>query len=130
MKHCARCGAENADTVSFCGRCSTVFEASNARATDAPRASDPLGGLIPRNNAALLSYYLGLFSIFPLLGLPMAIIALVQGPKGLKAARDQPTSGGRTHAAVGIGCGAVGLLLNLFLIGLFVIGLAASARRN
>jgi len=77
-----------------------------------------MGGMIPtQNQPALWSYYLGLFSIFPVLGLPMAVVALVQGRKGLKLFRAQPQAKGRTHAMVGLGCGTVGLLLNLFIVG-------------
>jgi hypothetical protein len=118
MPKCIACGAENPENVAFCGRCSTVIRPPSA---DTPYAPPPqtayAGGLIPRNSPALLSYYLGLFSIFPFLGLPMAIVALVQGPKGLRLAKEQPATGGKMHAGIGIGCGVIGLLFNLFIVG-------------
>jgi hypothetical protein len=65
-----------------------------------------LGGLIPvRNTAALVAYYLGIFSIIPCLGIPMGVAALVFGIKGLKLARLHPEVKGKAHAWVGIICG-------------------------
>ena len=62
-------------------------------------SSDPFSALIPYKNAnALASYYLGLFSILPLVGLALAVVALVLGVKGLKFAKDNPTAKGKGHA--------------------------------
>ena len=78
--------------------------------------------IIPYKNAsALLAYYLGLFSCIPYLGLPMAVVALVLGVKGLKAVRRDPKAHGTAHAWVGLVCGTIGLLFNLLMtIGLVV----------
>ena len=92
-----------------------------------PYAGDSTGVFIPyRNPKALMSYYLGLFSIFPIFGLVLAIMAFVTGRQGLALAREHPEARGKTHAYVGIGCGAFGLILNVFLVILFA-GAAISA---
>ena len=54
-----------------------------------PRPEAPVAGsldnLIPaKNPPALIGYYLGLFSILPLLGLPMAVAGIWLGAKGFK----------------------------------------------
>lgn len=62
--------------------------------------------MIPlKNPMALSSYYIGLFSLLPFIGLLMGISAVVLGILGLKAARANPAIKGVTHAWVGIICG-------------------------
>jgi len=89
-----------------------------------PQQTSFVDVLIPaKNSNALLSYYLGLFSIFPLFGLVMGIVAIWSGRKGLAAIKETPGLAGGTHAKVGIGCGAIGFLFNLGLILLFLAAL-------
>jgi len=86
-----------------------------------PDPVDPTGGLIPlKNPKALTSYYLGLFSIFPLFGIVLGRIAMSMGLQGLKLEKAQPQVKGGTHARIGIGCGALGFLMNLAFIILFI----------
>lgn len=78
---------------------------------------DPVSTIIPyKNSKALLSYYLGLFSIFPVVGLILGIVAIVFGGQGMKFARENPDAKGKAHAGIGIGCGLVGTLMNLFIV--------------
>ncbi len=79
-----------------------------------------------KNPQALISYYLGLFSIFPVLGLFLGVAALVLGTRGLSFHKEFPESKGKAHAGIGIGCGTVGLLLNLLIIGGIVAALLSS----
>ena len=82
-----------------------------------PTSSDPIASVVPyKNPPALISYYLGLFSIFPVLGLFLGLAALVLGTKGAKMAREHPESKGKVHAGIGIGCGLFGLLLNAVIV--------------
>ncbi|MDR3691476.1 MAG: hypothetical protein P4L46_19000 [Fimbriimonas sp.] len=98
------------------------------------RQPDPPGPtvidtLIPaRNGNALISYYLGLFSIFPVLGLIMGAVAVRLGMKGLAAAKENPSVAGGTHAKVGIGCGAIGFLFNLAFVALIVAAIIGSQK--
>lgn len=65
-------------------------------------------GVIPyKNPQALLSYYLGLFSLIPCLGLLLSIPALILGIRGLRAARQMPEIKGAVHARVGVILGAL-----------------------
>ena len=85
--------------------------------------------IIPYKNApALIAYYLGLFSIAPLIGFPMAIAALVLGVLGLKAVRRNPQAHGTAHAWVGLGCGTIGLLLNGLIIAGIILSLLWTSR--
>ena len=80
--------------------------------------------LIPSNNGnALLSYYLGLFSIIPCFGLVMGGIAFVTGRRALAAIKETPDLKGGTHAKIGIGCGSLGFLFNAILILIFAVAL-------
>lgn len=92
--------------------------------------ADPISTLVPTGNpAALWSYYLGLFSLFPLCGSPMGIVALVMGIKGLRAANRKPEIRGKAHAWVGIICGSLfGLFNTLLLVGV-IVGLVTAAMK-
>lgn len=74
----------------------------------APSESDSTGGLIPyKNPHALIAYYLGLFSLFPCLGLLLAIPAFILGIMGLKRYKANPAIRGSVHAWIGIVMGGI-----------------------
>lgn len=80
-------------------------------------SDDTVATIIPyKNAAALIAYYLGLFSCFPVLGFFMAVASLVLGVMGLKAVRRNPKAHGTVHAWVGLICGTIGLLINSLII--------------
>ncbi|MEM7166261.1 MAG: hypothetical protein AAF581_12395 [Planctomycetota bacterium] len=117
---CPACSYDNDAHEDYCAECGHDLEAK------AVAEGDNTGGVIPyKNPRALGAYYLGLFSIFPLLGLFMGIAALVLGRGGLKAAKEEPVIKGTVHAYIGIGCGSVGVLLNAALIAIVIMGLVA-----
>ena len=94
-----------------------------------PTSSGAFGSLIPTSNPkALTSYYLGLFSIFPLIGLALGAAAIYLGSNGLRAVKEDPRLPGKTHAGVGIGCGIVGLLVNLLIVGLILAAVFSSSQ--
>jgi Domain of unknown function (DUF4190) len=105
------------------------YQASNAPTTEFPpvmassaRPPEAIESLIPyRNSPALISYYTGLFSICPIIGLPLAIAALVLGVVGLRKRRRQSEVKGAAHAWIGIIVGTLGLLINVVIfMGIFV----------
>jgi hypothetical protein len=103
-----------------------VHDAQLVQATDA--AGDGTGGLIPyKNPAALAAYYLGLFSLFPLLGLFLAIPALVLGVAGLRARKRDPSIKGSVHAWIGIVMGGIFTLVWGALAVLIVVALLSQA---
>ena len=64
---------------------------------------DATGGVIPyKNPAALTAYYLGLFSLFPVLGLFLAVPAFIFGIIGLNKRKENPAVKGSVHAWIGI----------------------------
>lgn len=94
-----------------------------------PPSSDPVAALIPYKNApALSSYYMGLFSGIPLIGLFLAGAAIVMGIRGLDQAKANPAVRGKTHAIVGIITGTIGGLFNLLIIGLILMALLSHPR--
>ena len=131
--YCARCGAPNEAGLGQCPHCGQNLLASawppppnNAYpAYPPPPTGGAFGGLIPdKNPSALTSYYLGIFSIIPCLGLPMGIAAVVLGVKGLRLVKQRPEVRGRTHAWVGLVAGGLFALINLVGVVLVVAGLA------
>ena len=80
---------------------------------------DATGGVIPYKNVpALISYYLGIFSIIPIIGILMGIAAVILGVIGLSKYKENPVIKGVVHAWVGIVCGAIfgGLWVVLFVV--------------
>ena len=109
--HCPRCRIQYRPEARFCYRCGGPLDAGGP-AGPGEVEGDATGGVIPyRNPPALLAYYLGLFSAFPCLGLPLGIAAVVLGIQGLKRRRLHPVVKGTVHAWIGIGCGGLAILV-------------------
>ncbi|MEL6739065.1 MAG: hypothetical protein AAFP26_00240 [Planctomycetota bacterium] len=85
-------------------------------------SADATGGLIPyKNGPALAAYYCGIFLfIFGCVGLPVGIVAIVLGVKGLKKRKAHPAIAGSVHAWIGIVLGSLSTLLSLGAIGLWL----------
>jgi hypothetical protein len=82
---------------------------------------DATGGLIPyKNPHALIAYYLGIFGMFPGIGLLLAVPALILGIIGLKRRNRNPIIRGSVHAWIGIVLGIVSIVYNLILIAFIV----------
>ncbi|MFN3190553.1 MAG: DUF4190 domain-containing protein [Aureliella sp.] len=85
---------------------------------------DGTGGVIPyKNPHALIAYYLGIFSLFPILGIFLSIPALVLGIIGLKKKKANPIIKGSVHAWIGIVCGTFFTLIWGAVITLMIVGL-------
>lgn len=135
---CFACRAENQDYSAVCSQCgadlrSNPYEApvtSRTRLANDPNEGDATGGIIPyKNPKALIAYYLGIFSGFPVIGFFFAVPALVLGIMGLRDRNRNPVIKGSVHAGIGIGCGAVFTLLWGGVIIAIIIGLATRGLR-
>ncbi len=93
-----------------------------------PPPDNTLGGLIPNNTFALISYYVGLFSLLPCFGAIPGIVAIVLGVKGLKFATEHPDAKGKTHAWVGIICGGFWALVYGVATVAVIVGIITSGR--
>ena len=119
MKICAKCGMQNPDHAFQCGACGGEL-AANPYVI--PQEGDATGGIIPyKNPQALIAYYLGIASGFPLIGLPLGIAAFILGILGLRARQQNPVIKGSVHAGIGIGCGCFFSLLWTTLIAILVL---------
>ncbi|HHK40895.1 MAG TPA: hypothetical protein ENJ50_00630 [Planctomycetaceae bacterium] len=97
-------------------------------ATGSPFAAegDATGGLIPyKNPQALIAYYLGLFSLFPILGFFLAVPAVILGIRGLAARQRNPVIKGSVHAWIGIIMGGMFTFLWGLAIFFLVLGIVA-----
>ncbi len=106
--------------------------ASPSPASPFAAEGDATGGLIPyKNSQALIAYYLGLFSLFPILGFFLAVPAVILGIRGLAARRRNPVIKGSVHAWIGIIMGGMfaflwGVIIIFFLF-FFLLGIFAAA---
>jgi hypothetical protein len=83
---------------------------------------DVTEGVIPyKNPAALASYYIGLASVIPVLGIFTGIAAVILGLKGLSRYHAEPWRRGRLHAYAGIGVGAVTSLTWCVMLVFFIL---------
>jgi hypothetical protein len=83
------------------------------RQDDDDVTEDATGGLIPyKNPTALVSYYVGILSLIPVLGLVLGPTALILGVMGLRYAKAHPRARGTVHAIIGIVLGTLATLGN------------------
>ena len=65
--------------------------------------------LIPGENPfALIGYYLGIFSLIPLVGFVLCVPAIICGVFGIVKARANPAIGGMGHAITAVVLGLIG----------------------
>lgn len=96
----------------------------------APEQGDSTGGIIPyKNPHALTAYYLGLFSLIPVLGLILGCVSVPLGISGLRQRKKRPIIRGAVHAWIGIIFGGVSVLIHLLIIGSIIVAAVAEHRR-
>jgi hypothetical protein len=94
-----------------------------------PQTGDATGGVIPyKNPHALTSYYLGVFSIIPLIGLVLGCIAVPLGISGLRKRKQNPLIRGTAHAWIGISLGSLSVAAHLIIVALMYVGTGRSVR--
>lgn len=90
---------------------------------------DGTGGLIPyKNPKALLAYYLGIFALFPIIGIPLGIASITLGIMGLKERKRRPIIKGSVHAWIGIVLGTFSVVLYGLMVVAMVAALVAGKR--
>lgn len=120
---CTKCGANNSEKSFMCSRCGVSLQSSTKPHYVVVGGS--IGGLIPyRNSAALIGYYLGVFSLIPVLGIPLGIVAVILGSKGLKFAKLNPDAKGVGHAWTAIILGGLSAVGYTLLIAALISGVA------
>ncbi len=125
--YCQNCGSPSAEGATQCAICGGALASQPLVEASLVREPDATGGLIPyKNPKALLAYYLGIFSLLPLVGLVLGIAAIVLGIQGLKEAKRHPEVRGQVHACIGIVMGSVCTLLWALVLGMGVIGIVFS----
>ncbi len=91
---------------------------------------DATGGVIPyKNPHALTAYYLGIFSIIPVLGFVLGCIALPLGISGLKARKKNPAIRGSVHAWIGILGGGLSIIAHLLIVASIIFAINADKHR-
>ncbi len=98
------------------------------RPPPAGTGGETIATIIPyRNPRALLAYYLGIFSLFPVLGMFLGIAAFILALQGLRLASRHPAAKGKVHAWIGIVCGGIFGLVYLIVNILIVVAIIKSA---
>ena len=117
---CGACGAERSPDQNYCMSCGASFSPDGVGAMQ----GDSTGGIIPyKNPHALTAYYLGCFSIIPVVGFFLGLGAVALGIMGLKKRRGNPVTKGSLHACVGILFGGLMMLAWAVAIVLAIISL-------
>jgi hypothetical protein len=81
--------------------------------------------MIPaKNGPALIGYYLGVFSLIPVIGFALGLAAVPLGVAGLRRIAREPGLPGRVHAWVAIVLGAVSIVGH----GVVIVFIAAASR--
>ena len=79
--------------------------------------NEAMSTIIPwRNKYAIIGYYIGIFGLIPLLGIPLALCAIVLGILGIGQWKKNHRAHGLAHSIIAIGCGLLGTLITLGLI--------------
>jgi len=90
---------------------------STSALTSNSQQGDATGGLIPyKNPMALTGYYLSIFGLIPVLGIPLAPAAIVLGIIGLARKKANPVIRGTVHAWVAIVLGALAVVAQIAVI--------------
>ncbi len=120
---CRACGAANDERSARCAACGAPLYAVAAPGED-PNAL--FNTLIPyKNVAALVGYYLAVFSLIPFLGIALGLAGFVLGIIGLRHAQAHPEARGKAHALVGI---ILGGLCGFGYLALLILAVAAARR--
>lgn len=85
--------------------------------------SDTLSQVImpTKNPASIVAYYCGIFGLIPIVGIPLAIIAIIFGHKAMALWRVQPSPGAKAHAMTGLILGYFELVVLLAFVILMAI---------
>ena len=87
-----------------------------------PPQGDATGGLIPyKNPPALTAYYLGVFSLIPVIGFLLGLAAVIMGVLGLRKRKTVPQCRGGGHAWAGIILGSLSCLGHIAVIALIAL---------
>ena len=105
----------------------TIFNAPPLIPGQTPDDDAPLSGLIPyKNPPALIGYYLGIFSCFPVIGIILGPAAIILGIKGLRQRKRDPKKKGSAHAWIAIITGIIGTLIGLFFLIVILLSIFAN----
>jgi hypothetical protein len=81
-----------------------------------------VSSIIPyKNPKALASYYLGIFSLIPVIGLLLAIVAIALGVLGFRDRNRNPRIKGTAHAIVGVSVGVFSLIAHLAVLIVLIV---------
>ena len=109
-KYCQHCGSEIDSRAEVCPKCGVRLIAQSS--------SSWVEVIIPyKNGMALISYYLGVFSLA--FGFVLGIPAVICGIIGLRNASRHPETKGKVHAWVGIILGFLGCVICSVVLGVF-----------
>jgi hypothetical protein len=129
--YCPKCGTLNDEGNVQCVSCDATLPRRDSTGPPVASGSGAFGGLIPyRNTAALVGYYLAVFSIIPCFFF-LGIAGFILGIIGLNNAKNRPELGGVAHSWVGIIAGGLfgfGWLLLFLLTAVFEAAIFSHTR--
>lgn len=130
MKECPFCAEEILAVAVKCKHCGEYFDDELHRRRQAPSSAGTLERMLAPvevSGMSLLSGYMGLFAMFPVIGIIPAIIGIFAGRSGLKEIEKRPNLSGKGRAWFGIISGA--LFTVIWVIMLISSTLASMSKR-
>jgi hypothetical protein len=122
-KNCPYCGEVIMAVAKKCRHCKEYLDPS-ARPREEFGAVDRMILPVGRPASAIASGYLALFSIIPVFGLPMAIMAVVFGWMALSKIKKDPALHGKGRAWFGIIVGSIMTVLSVIGVIAIIIDLS------
>lgn len=109
--YCKNCGRKHPENTYRCVQCETLLHSDPASHPTVALQEDGLGMILPAQNPfSLWAYYTGMFSFIPVIGVPLAIIAIATGIMGIHRYRSVKGAKGILHSVCGLLFGLFSIL--------------------
>ncbi len=113
---CKKCGTRHPENTYRCVNCEDLLHPVPSQKPTVIVREGGLSMILPKNNPySLWAYYCGVFAFTPILGVPLAIIAIATGVMGIHRFKTDDEAKGMLHASAGLLLGLLAIILHIIL---------------